>query len=259
MSLTPEEVEGQTFSAEFRGYHKGEVDRFLDKVVAALRSLQHERDLLGSRAEDAEQRAAVQLANAEERARNTEQRAREADEAAKRRIAEVEAEATEALAAERMLKRTLVTAQRTADQTMAEATAKSDDLLAEAHHRAEDLLESARLEAETIRAEIRDRAADQLAEARSIVDAELAEIRAERDRLGDELQRIALVAQDYRADVRACILAHLDALDRAPLPHVPEELAENTEVEDIAVQEPDREGSDDSGPIRLEHSWPQVG
>ena len=40
MMLTPSDVEQRTFGTALRGYDVGEVDEFLDEVVATLRRLQ---------------------------------------------------------------------------------------------------------------------------------------------------------------------------------------------------------------------------
>src|SRR3712207_8382458 len=80
MPLTAADVEAQVFREKFKGYDQDEVDAFLDRVSDRLNELERERDEAVSR------------------------------------MQAVEADAAEAIEAERLLKRTLITAQRTADE-----------------------------------------------------------------------------------------------------------------------------------------------
>ena len=120
MSLSPDDIERQVFATEFRGYDREDVDTFLDRVADTLEELRREREGLLARLNDAERHAADARAQADERVAAAADRVQQAASAANARVAQVESAASDALEAEKMLKRTLITAQRTADATLSE-------------------------------------------------------------------------------------------------------------------------------------------
>lgn len=115
MVLTPDDVERQEFATAWRGYNRQEVDRFLDLIAASIAQLVRDRDEAGRRAE------------------------------------EVERDASDTLATERLLKRALVDAQRVADETVAEARRTAEEIVADARSETEAERERARAQVAGIR------------------------------------------------------------------------------------------------------------
>lgn len=170
MTLTPEDIERQTFKERFKGYDMDEVDRFLDRVVEEVRALHEERDALRRRLE---QRGPAQP---------------EDD-------------------TESLLKRTLVTAQRTADELVAEARAEAERLRAEANAESTRERERTRTEAEAVLAAIdqlkrfrqdyRERLAGVISDQLRLLErtADLPSMPAEAERVAEEVQSSVLDAE----------------------------------------------------------------
>jgi cell division initiation protein len=162
MELTPQQLCDVEFSEQWRGYNRDQVDDFIERVAAAVSTLQDRLRKVTERAVRAEQRS---------------QEGNEADGAARR---------------------TLVLAQRTADATVAEAKDTAARLIAQAQEEARAIMLAAETVSETMpaaepsaRAEIAD-----LEVTRSRLQADVAALeshvtdrRARIKGLLDELQR----------------------------------------------------------------------
>jgi cell division initiation protein len=162
MELTPQQLCDVEFSEQWRGYNRDQVDDFIERVAAAVSTLQDRLRKMTERAVRAEQRS---------------QEGNEADGAARR---------------------TLVLAQRTADATVAEAKDTAARLIAQAQEEARAIMLAAETVSETMpaaepsaRAEIAD-----LEVTRSRLQADVAALeshvtdrRARIKGLLDELQR----------------------------------------------------------------------
>jgi cell division initiation protein len=162
MELTPQQLCDVEFSEQWRGYNRDQVDDFIERVAAAVSTLQDRLRKMTERAVRAEQRS---------------QEGNEADGAARR---------------------TLVLAQRTADATVAEAKDTAARLIAQAQEEARAIMLAAETVTETMpaaepsaRAEIAD-----LEVTRSRLQADVAALeshvtdrRARIKGLLDELQR----------------------------------------------------------------------
>ena len=202
MTLTPEDIERQVFSQEFRGYSRGEVDAFLDRVADRILELGRERDTLATRLRDVERMAREQVAQAEAHAAE--------------RIADVENRASEAIEAERLLKRTLVTAQRTADETVAEARARAEEGLVDAREKADGIVAESQRQAEEILGDARYRAM-----------RELEAGRLEMERVRRAVADLERFRSEYRERVRAAIAEQVALIDRAGnIPDLPQPLIE---------------------------------
>jgi cell division initiation protein len=114
MELTPQQLCDVEFSEQWRGYSRDQVDDFIERVAAAVSTLQDRLRKMTERAVRAEQRA---------------QEGNEADGAARR---------------------TLVLAQRTADATVAEAKETSARLIAQAQEEARAIILAAETSVETM-------------------------------------------------------------------------------------------------------------
>lgn len=118
MGLTADEIEQHSFRERFRGYDPEEVDAFLDRVVASLRAVEHERDEAQRERDEARQAA--------------EETQRGSDES------------------EQLLRKTLVTAQRTAEQTIADAHGDAERIRHRGNERAERIVAAARQQARDV-------------------------------------------------------------------------------------------------------------
>src|SRR3954468_643605 len=114
MELTPQQLTDVEFSEQWRGYNRDQVDDFIERVAAAVSTLQDRLRKMTERAVRAEQRA---------------QEGSEADGAARR---------------------TLVLAQRTADATIAEAKETAARLIAQAQEEARAVVLAAEAAAEAM-------------------------------------------------------------------------------------------------------------
>lgn len=189
MSLRREDIERQVFKEVWRGYDQDEVDRFLDRVAERIGSLQRERDQL-------------------------------ADD-----LKRVESQASEALEAEQLLKRTLIAAQRTADETVSEAREQASELIADAERRAQEREAVAERRAEELVNDAQQRAEELLTNARYQAGRELAHARGEAVRVRRAVEDLRRLRAEYRDQVRAVIAEHLALLDRAgDVPDMPVEL-----------------------------------
>lgn len=130
MTLTPQDVEKQTFSTALRGYDLNEVDDFLDQVVVTLNEMESKIEAAGG--------APVQAA------------------------APTPAVAAE-VPDESALGRVLLTAQQTADQIVADARAESERILMDARADADEMVtkrDQHRAQAESEMAELTTRVSD---------------------------------------------------------------------------------------------------
>src|SRR5439155_24892493 len=114
MELTPQQLCEAEFSEQWRGYSRDQVDDFIERVHAAVSTLQDRLRKMTERAVRAEQRALE---------------GSEADEAARR---------------------TLVLAQRTADATIAEAKETAARLIAHAQEEGRAIMLAAEASAEAV-------------------------------------------------------------------------------------------------------------
>ena len=214
MTLTPEDIERQVFSQEFRGYDRGEVDAFLDRVADRILELGRERDALATRLRDVERMAREQVAQAEAHAAE--------------RIADVERRAAGAIEAERLLKRTLVTAQRTADETVAEARARAEEALVDAREKADGIVAESQRQAEEIVGDARYRAM-----------RELEAGRVEMERVRRAVADLERFRSEYRQRVRTAIAEQVALIDRAgDIPDLPQPLVELGRPPDAPVPPP---------------------
>ncbi len=209
MTLTPEDIERQVFKERFRGYDQDEVDRFLDQLSERIVELTQERDRLAEQLLEAQQQS------------------------------------SEAVEAERLLKRTLVAAQRTADETVAEARTQAEQALAGAREQADQVLAQARVEADELLDEARRRAEELLTDARREAAYEREQARANADAVRRAVEQLRRFRGEYRERVRAVIAEQLDFLDRVG--DVPEPPPALDELASVARSVQDVAGGGDAG------------
>ncbi len=203
MPLTPADVEAQRFRVTFKGYDQPEVDAFLDLVSDNLAALERERD------------------------------------EARERLRSVEADASEALEAERLLKRTLITAQRTADETVAEAVEQANATLAEADRSAAQIVGAAEARAAEIIRDAERTAAETLTSARNAIEARQAAAEEDFRRVQRAVEELQRFRSEYRERVRAAVAEQLAQLDSVgDIPDVPPEMAR------LAAMPPPLSGAD---------------
>ena len=167
--LTPQELQEKKFAkAVFGGYDMGEVDEFLDEVVADYEKLFKETAILKSKLKT--------LAEKVEEYRSVDEEMRRTLAAAKRSSEEQVAEA------QRLAASTRAEADKYAAETRADADSYSERLLAEARAGAQELAERSKKASENMLETTRNEMLDKLASLRAEVDAEqkrLDEARAE--------------------------------------------------------------------------------
>ena len=189
MSLTPADIEAQVFREKFKGYDQDEVDAFLDRVSDRLSELERERD-----------------------------------ESIKR-LHEVEEGASEALEAERLLKRTLITAQRTADATVAEAVEQANLAIAEADQRAAEIVSTAEARAAEIVSDAERSASENLRQARAAIESRQAAADEQLRQVQHAVAELQRFRSEYRDRVRAAVAEQLAMLDSvADIPDPPAEM-----------------------------------
>ena len=134
MTLTPQDVEKQTFSTALRGYDLNEVDDFLDQVVVTLNEMEAAIEAAGGAPADPATSAPAHTVP------------------------------TEALVAdESALGRVLLTAQQTADQIVADARSESVRILSDAQAGADEMVtkrDEHRAQAEAEMADLTNRVSD---------------------------------------------------------------------------------------------------
>jgi DivIVA domain-containing protein len=158
LSLTPDDIAGQTFSTHFRGYDAGEVKDFLQSVADAHRALL----VRVAAAEATEAKAAELVSAAEVRAAEL---LREAQDEARRIV--------EAVAGER-------------EKAFAEGASRAEAVIAQAEERRQRIEDEARLEGERLIAEAkgaRHRVLDDLRRRRRVSRAQVEQLNAARERL----------------------------------------------------------------------------
>ena len=214
-SLTPELIQAQSFTSNFRGYDPSEVRSFLNRVATELRAWRERAEQLESAWHSAEERAArppvldedtLMAAVGEEtasilrtaRAAAADLRTKAADES-ERAVSEARAEA---------------------ERLVAEARAESEKLLSTARSDSEQLLSEARTESDKLRSDAREESDKLLAEARSESERLLGEARQEADRLRtaaeDAATRATAAAEDAAARLMSGVRTEAgEILDKA--------------------------------------------
>ena len=200
--LTPDDVTAKTFTAVGRkpeGYDMGEVDLFLDEVVATLRRLENEREQTAR--EVARTSGGLTRADAVNGVGGVDGHAAEdgvheppAPAVVPQR--EPAAEPMSASAATSAAVRVLQMAQDEAEQIRAQATSDADQAVADARQEADALQEQTRIR----RAEM------------------LSELEAERARLGDDVAGLRAFEREYRARLRTYFQDQIGRLDAERVP-----------------------------------------
>jgi cell division initiation protein len=207
MQVTPEAVREGKFREALRGYHRDDVDEFLERVAGGIAALQD------------------QLRQATERSLHAEQ------------------QATEAAELDDSLRRTLVLAQRTADLAVEEARKEASELVEDARLQRENAMAELAAEHDRLREETQKTVQDEVAslhEARERLTVDIAELGAyyERQRewlrvtLAEQLRVISEGGIDVGPppaihDVDPALVAE------GALPAVEEGAAEEAAVEDL--------------------------
>ncbi len=199
-----------------RGYDEEDVDAFLDEVEQELTRLIEENSALQSRVQrggsgDPGPASSTMVLNSEAAAlaaqleRLQAERAR-AEEHARSMQAQLE-QARRAVpaapaAGDGMVSPVLMMAQRTADDHLRDAQRESEALLAEARTRAAKLASEAELKATTVESDARRNHSDSINS-----------IEIERAALLDEIDRLARLAESYRAALEGHVHQQLQDLD----------------------------------------------
>jgi cell division initiation protein len=161
MQVTPEAVREGKFREALRGYHRDDVDEFLERVAGGIAALQD------------------QLRQATERSLHAEQ------------------QATEAAELDDSLRRTLVLAQRTADLAVEEARKEASELVEDARLQRENAMAELAAEHDRLREETQKTVQDEVAslhEARERLTVDIAELGAYYERQREWL-RVTLAEQ----------------------------------------------------------------
>lgn len=178
MALSPEDIVNHEFKQSLRGYAVQEVDDLLDRLADQLERAEHDiADL-------------------------------------RQRVIEADARATEALATESSLKRTLITAQDAAQRTMDDARTHAEAVRADADREVTERLDEAVA-----------RATAMVHEAESEASTIRASHRAEQQASATRVAQLAEVEDRYRTQVRALLehqLGELERLEAAGAPGGPE-------------------------------------
>jgi DivIVA domain-containing protein len=199
VTITPADVEAQTFPIVFRGYKVEAVDAFLDRL----------RDDLGRMLPDPASTAATAAASTDRAAGFPDQAARLVDPP----VGPGTDTAARAV-------RTLARAEEMAEQMLAEAVAEAEGIRARAHGEAEEIVGAARVESGRVESELQARRQREL----GALVMQAQQLRAEIDRLGGLERR-------YRDGLQELLAQQQRLLEqRIPVP----DAAMNAEVAEVA-------------------------
>lgn len=167
MALSPEDIVNHEFKQALRGYAVQEVDDLLDRLADQLERA--ERDIADLR----------------------------------QRVSDADARATEALATESSLKRTLITAQDAAQRTMDDAQAHAETVRADADREATERLDEAYA-----------RSAAMVREAETEASTARASYRSEQEASATRIAELAAIEDRYRTQLRALLEHQLGEIER---------------------------------------------
>ena len=162
------------FRETLKGYHRDDVDEYLEKAAVEAEGLQEQLRQSGERLRQAAERIAQLESELEQRPEPTE-----------------EAEPT---APDDTLQRTLLLAQKFVDQTKADSEAQAERLLAEADAKARQVTEHAQAQAKQIAADSEQRLRD-----------EIARLEAARSKLSRDVETMTRHLESERARLRGAL------------------------------------------------------
>jgi DivIVA domain-containing protein len=186
MDVTPQLIEQIEFSEKFRGYDPDQVDDFLERVGASLAELTAEVAALSSRAERAEDEAAMLR-----------------ESAGSHPVAQASSMAGQSMSDEEEIEqatRTLVLAKRTADAAVGEARDEASKLLAQAQAQAEATTRESAAEADRLVREAQGQRDEMLRRAREDAENEFV---AQRSRFSGEVRTLESERSGLSAHVMA--------------------------------------------------------